>query len=134
MWRRAEYVCFSWMGTQGSYPHPSAPFRVHLHLRLSACVCVVLCWGGGRVLQQQTGLISDIKQPHISRRKQTELAAAPHLYLQVHASQSSTSRKHPSHKDIKSRIEVTAWKFGYLRLLTLHLPLSIPSLPTAEHK
>lgn len=75
--------------------------------RLSACACVVMCWGGAVVLQQQTGLISDIKQSHISGRKQTELTAAPHLHLlQVHASQPSTSRKRPSHKDIKSRIKV----------------------------
>lgn len=82
-------MCFSWMGTQGSHS-PS----------LSACVCVVMCVStyvlgqGGGVLQQQTGLISDIKQSHISGRKQTELAVAPHLrLLQVHASQPSTSRK-----------------------------------------
>lgn len=52
----------------------------------------MLLWGGsggrmGVVLQQQTGLISDIKQSHISGRKQTELAVAPHLHLlQVHGS------------------------------------------------
>lgn len=61
------------------------------------CVCEHICAGarrGGGVLQQQTGLISDIKQSHISGRKQTELAVAPHLrLLQVHASQPSTSRK-----------------------------------------
>lgn len=32
VWRSADYVCFSWMGTQGSHS-PS----------LSACVCVVMC-------------------------------------------------------------------------------------------
>ena len=48
-----------------------------------------MCVGG--VLQQQTRLISDIKQSHISGRKQTELAVAPRLhFLQVHASWTST--------------------------------------------
>lgn len=31
-WRSADYVCFSWMGTQGSHSQS-----------LSACVCVVMC-------------------------------------------------------------------------------------------
>ena len=67
--------------------------------RLSACVCVVMCVYAHMcrgeevvvvVLQQQTGLISDIKQSHISGRKQTGLAVAPRLhFLQVHASRTS---------------------------------------------
>lgn len=56
---------FSWMGTQGSHSPPP----------VWLCVCAHMCtWGG--VLQQQTGLISDIKQSHVSERKQTELAVA----------------------------------------------------------
>lgn len=35
------------------------------------------------------------------------------------------SRKHPSHRDIKSRIEVNDGSFSYLSLLTLLLPLSL---------
>lgn len=34
-------------------------------------------------------------------------------------------RKHPSHRDTKSRIEVIDGSFSYLSLLTLHLPLSL---------
>lgn len=76
---------------------PLACLRVFVWL----CVCAHICAVGGGVLQQQTGLISDIKQSHISGRKQTELAVALHLHsLQVHASRPSTSRKQLSHKDI----------------------------------
>lgn len=93
-------MCFSWMGTQASHS-PLACLLVFVWL------CVYAHMRKGGVQQQQTGLISDIKQSHISGRKQTDLAVAPHLHLiQVHASQPSTSRRHPSHKDIKSRIKV----------------------------
>lgn len=102
----AEYVCFSWMGTQGSHP-PPLPTPVCLCLCGYVCVYAHMCRREEVVvvvvvLQQQTGLISDIKQSHISGRKQTELAVAPRLhFLQVHASRTSPL----PHKDIESRIE-----------------------------
>lgn len=63
--------------------------KAHIPPRLSACVCVCMEWGRGLGgLQQQTGLIRDIKQYHISGKRQTELAVALHLHLlYVHASQ-----------------------------------------------
>lgn len=73
------------------------------------CVCEHICAGARRgvVLEQQTGLISDIKQSHVSGRKQTEQTLAPRLHLlQVHASQPGTSREHFSHGGFKSQIEV----------------------------
>lgn len=62
--------------------------------------------GGRECYNNNTGLISDIKQSHISGRRQTELAVALHLHLlQVHASRLTTSRKQLPHEDIKSTIE-----------------------------
>lgn len=134
MWTSAHYVCFSWMGTQGSH----SPSR-------SACVCVVMCvcehiCAGARrgvVLEQQTGLISDIKQSHISGREQTEQTLAPRLHLlQVHVSQPSTSRKHLSHGGFKSQIEIIDWSsvISAYELSTSLCPSFPPTYSRAQMK
>lgn len=131
VWSSAEYVCFSWMGTQGSH----SP-------RLSACVCVVMCvyahmLGGGReCYNNNTGLISDIKQSHISGRKQIELAVALHLHLlQVHTSQSTILQGSSSPTrtlNLQSKPLMGVW---LSRAISSPPPsVFLPISPTAEHK
>ncbi len=94
VWRSAEYVCFSWMGTQGSH----SP-------RLSACVFVWLCVcctyaGGEECYNNKLGSSVTLNSPIFREEsKQNWLLHCIFTYYKW-------MQVHPSHKDIKSRVKV----------------------------
>lgn len=130
MWRSAEYVCFSWMGTQGSHSPPP----------VCLCLCGYVCVrtyarGGGGCYNNKLGSSVTLNSPIFQEEnKQNCLLHCICTYykcMQVsRALQGSTLPTRTLNPELKSLMEVQLSQAISSPPPSVLLPL----LPTAEHK